>query len=179
MSDCIDIHLTAEVPSETSTLLRRILTSFNHHVTGPLQYQPVSDVIIERLQFEISFFESGDSSSERLKRMFALTEIPCVVRNGSRMRRKFKKPWFFVENATKLSSPEEQLSTILTTMANLEPSTLNKVEGEYASLLLSVLAGCEMSVWMGNGRKAVERTWEVCPRHMIVDTFPMVLIGIS
>jgi U3 small nucleolar RNA-associated protein 20 len=98
LSDCIDVHLTTEDPSETGTVLRRILTSFNHHVPGPEQYQPVSNVIVERLQAIVSSLDSNEPSSDHLKRMFALAETPCVVRNGSRMKREFRRVWFCEEH---------------------------------------------------------------------------------
>ena len=47
-------------------------------------------------------------------------------------------------------------------MGSADVFTSGALWDAYGSLLASILTGAELSVWMGAGRKAVERIWEVC-----------------
>lgn len=53
------------------------------------------------------------------------------------------------------------MAAIMSLMAGANVFTSEALRDAYGTLLVSVLAGAELSVWMGSGRKAVERIWEV------------------
>lgn len=53
------------------------------------------------------------------------------------------------------------MAAIMSLMGCADVFTSEALQDAYGSLLVSVLTGAELSVWMGSGRKAVERVWEV------------------
>src|ERR1700733_4037328 len=57
---------------------------------------------------------------------------------------------------------EDHMAAIMFLMGNADVFTSDALRNAYGSLLASILTGAELSVWMGAGRKAVERVWEVC-----------------
>jgi hypothetical protein len=53
------------------------------------------------------------------------------------------------------------MAAIMSLMAGANVLTSEALRDAYGTLLVSVLTGAELSVWMGSGREAVERIWEV------------------
>lgn len=94
VSALIRAHLTAdeELSVETGTLLRRVLTSLIHHSSGPAQFHPVSNVLVESLKTHIMAPEGTSHSAMPLRRVMAVIETPCVVRKGARMPRTLRLP---------------------------------------------------------------------------------------
>ncbi|KAF8305376.1 hypothetical protein DL93DRAFT_356267 [Clavulina sp. PMI_390] len=146
ISVLVDIHLQSEddVLANSAVLLRRVLTSLLHHSSGPSTFHPISDALVARFKQELSnpTSDAHDEHPQRLSRIMAVIETPCIVRKGVRI-------------------PQQHLGSILDILGSMDAQELALVPDQYTAILISALTGAELSVWMGQGRRAVERIWEV------------------
>lgn len=183
LSTLLDAHLSHNLPSsesgsssfspdpstsETHRLLKRLLTSFSHHVQTPAQYTPASDIVVGRLEAQVLKAQSvaviadmtdedhmeGALAFEALTRMMEVAEFMALAKNGSRITH------------AHLATILHALSTVpVPALRNQAPNKQVTIQDAYAGLVSAVLAGdmCEMVVWAGEGRtkKVMERAWEV------------------
>ncbi|KAJ8454750.1 hypothetical protein ONZ51_g12850 [Trametes cubensis] len=127
-------HLGSEVPEDSFTLIRRVLTALIHHCKGPEQFSPISDAVVSLFSETVK-----ELDEDKICRILDVVSVVCSVRQGSRMSHK-------------------QLSALLA-----EYATLPLTEKTHASLLrfaTSTLTAGEMALWMAHGRKVLERSWE-------------------
>ncbi|KAI0070349.1 hypothetical protein K474DRAFT_1670178 [Panus rudis PR-1116 ss-1] len=134
-------HLDCEESDveRTFTILRRVLTALAHHCKTAEQYSPVADFLVE---FFTNTTEENTNSVERIRRLLELVTVVCSVRQGSRLTGK-------------------QLSSVVTRF-----QTLPLTDALHTSLLKFATSGLlagEMALWMGPGRKVLERAWAERP----------------
>lgn len=142
----------AEGNEELSTLVRRTLTSLVHHVMGPTQLVPVTQILVDALRQQLGVFMEVNLASRndlqvdnvtKLKRTITALETPCIVRKGVRI-------------------PQAHLSSILSLLSSASIITLSLIPHEFASLLISTLTGAGLSTWMVKENKSVfENVWEI------------------
>ncbi|KAI0937862.1 hypothetical protein AcW1_003904 [Taiwanofungus camphoratus] len=131
-------HLTCEEPDSTYTLLRRVLTALIHHCKNSEQFTSIADLLVAQM---LGCFPSvsEEIDEEKLRRTIEIVTISCSVRQGSRMT-------------------HQHLSTLLSQFSSFPlTDTLHSALLKFAAAGLT--AG-DMALWMGPGRKVVERSWE-------------------
>lgn len=102
--DLLDVHLSSSPPTETvsngstsefapfvtesesGVLIRRLLSSFAHHVADASSYEPASVPVLDTFVKEVGAAELGRVDLNRLIDMFRVMEIPILVRKGARMQ---------------------------------------------------------------------------------------------
>ncbi|KAI0764301.1 armadillo-type protein [Trametes elegans] len=130
----IRFHLSSDVPDDSFTLIRRVLTALIHHCKGPDQFTPVSEAVVSH------FFDVvNEGNEQKIGRALDVASIVCSVRHGSRMTHK-------------------QLSVLLA-----EYTRIPFTDALHASLLkfaTSALIAGEMALWMAHGRRVLDRSWE-------------------
>ncbi len=77
-------HAPFVTESESGALIRRLLSSFAHHVADASSYEPASVPILDTFVKEVGAAELGEVDVNRLIGMFRVMEVPILVRKGAR-----------------------------------------------------------------------------------------------
>ncbi|KAI0060580.1 hypothetical protein BV25DRAFT_946008 [Artomyces pyxidatus] len=128
-------HLASADPARSHTCVRRVLTALIHHCKGADQFAPVSEVLVQELSSNIA----AAGPDEHVRRMLDVVAVVASVRKGSRLSAK-------------------QLGTIASEILSIPMSAA--LSDSLLHVTVAVLCAGDMALWMGPGRKIVERSWQ-------------------
>jgi U3 small nucleolar RNA-associated protein 20 len=146
-------------------LLRRTLTALVHHVKSADQFAPITELLIKIFEESIDNIQAArdevDEGGERIRRCGRLMQViavPCSVRMGSRINRRFGDLFVTRRLMHGKFCTEPQLSSLLITLSNI-PLGIPLLHQPILSFSTSVLVASPLALWMGPGRKALEYFW--------------------
>ncbi|KAK1236291.1 U3 snoRNP protein [Marasmius sp. AFHP31] len=129
----ITFYLTCEENVDAIyTLIRRVFTAFIHHVKGPEQFTPITDIVVKNIS------STPSEDNERLRRIMEVAAVISSVRNGSRLT----------------SQNTKQLYELLPAAVPLE------VQSALLKFSSALLTAGDMASWMSSARTFLAKLWE-------------------
>ncbi|KIY44003.1 hypothetical protein FISHEDRAFT_52592 [Fistulina hepatica ATCC 64428] len=134
----LEYHLKSEHTAPTSKLLRRVITSFSHHVKNEEQFRAVADLLVDAVD------GCGDDVRQ-LARALGILSVACCVRRGSRMKNHLDSIMDRVHKMLVDDPPFQDLSVLYPVLLRLVPALL--VSGD-------------LRLWASSGRQLLQGLWD-------------------
>ncbi|KAI0820961.1 armadillo-type protein [Irpex lacteus] len=151
----------SEAQADSFTVIRRTFTALIHHCKSSEQFTPITDILLDHLTRSTTATTSTanghEEAEEYVARVMEILAVVCSVRSGSRLT-------------------QAHLSSILSTLArNHQPKDASPAfiavpltqttHTPFLKLVVSCLTASpgDMALYMGAGRKVMERVWKERP----------------
>ena len=144
-------YMDAEDPEQLFIVLRRVLTALIHHCKTADQFAPLSDILVQTVE------AARKDKPEPLQCLVEILVVVCSVRQGSRLTGKGTPA---ATNNTDIMAAKH-LHALLSQFSTFPLS--DQLHAPLLKFVVSCLMAGDMSLWMGLGRKVLERAWEERP----------------